>query len=132
MDMVFSCRTDAFFQASIKLAQPFPAQNCGQTKFTDTRAFLISVVFVKSTELQNIGLATPRLRITLKSEKLEKAVTVDFEKHPRTEGRRKVQGSVDPIFAAGLPFPVPKILEFKAFGVPSDGLRRYGLSILKT
>ena len=25
MDMAFSCRTDAFFQASIKLAQPFPA-----------------------------------------------------------------------------------------------------------
>ena len=25
MDVVFPCRTDAFFQASIKLAQPFPA-----------------------------------------------------------------------------------------------------------
>ena len=31
-----------------------------------------------------------------------------------TEGRHKVQGSVDPMFAAGLPFPVPEILEFKA------------------
>ena len=48
------------------------------------------------------------------SEKLEKVVTVDFEKTPRTEGRHKVQGSVDPMFAAGLPFPVPEIPEFKA------------------
>ena len=49
------------------------------------------------------------------SEKLEKAGTVDFEKHPAQEGWAKVQGSVDPRFAAGLPFPVPQMLEFKAF-----------------
>ena len=36
-----------------------------------------------------------------------------FRKTPRTEGRHKVQGSADPMFAAGLPFPVPQILEFK-------------------
>ena len=30
MDMGFSCRKSAFFQASIKLTHPFPAQNCGQ------------------------------------------------------------------------------------------------------
>ena len=30
------------------------------------------------------------------------------------EGGDKVQGSVDPRFAAGLPFPVPEILELKA------------------
>ena len=46
--------------------------------------------------------------------KLEKAVTVDVEKFPH---RRLGQGpgSVDPNFAAGLPFPVPEILEFRAF-----------------
>ena len=30
MDMGFSCRKSAFFQASIKLTHPFLAQNCGQ------------------------------------------------------------------------------------------------------
>ena len=37
-----------------------------------------------------------------------------FQKTPRTEGGDKVQGSVDPRFPAGLPFPVPEILEFVA------------------
>ena len=36
----FSCRKNAFFQASIKLAQPFPDPEL-RTKFTDTRIFLI-------------------------------------------------------------------------------------------
>ena len=36
-----------------------------------------------------------------------------FQKTPRTEGWDKVQGSVDPKFAAGLPIPVPEILERK-------------------
>ena len=40
------------------------------------------------------------------------AVTVDFEKTPRTEGRHKVQGTVDPMFVAGLPFPVPNLKQF--------------------
>ena len=31
-----------------------------------------------------------------------------FRKTPRTEGRHEVQGSVDPMFAAGLPFPLPE------------------------
>ena len=35
-----------------------------------------------------------------------------FRRTPRTEARHKVQGSVEPMFAAGLPFPVPEILEF--------------------
>ena len=38
-----------------------------------------------------------------------------FWKTSRTEGRHKVQASVDPMFLAGLPFPVPEILEFIAF-----------------
>ena len=32
-----------------------------------------------------------------------------------TEGWDKAPGNVDPRFAAGLPFPVPEILELKAF-----------------
>ena len=35
-----------------------------------------------------------------------------FQKTPRTEGGDKVRSSVDPRFAAGLPFPVFEILEF--------------------
>ena len=37
------------------------------------------------------------------------------QKAPRTEGGDKVQGSVDPRFPAGLPFPVPEILELRGF-----------------
>ena len=51
-------------------------------------------------------------------EQLEKAVTYRFEEAPRTEGWDRVPPSVDPRFKAGLPFPVPEILEFKAFGDP--------------
>ena len=40
MDMVFSCRKNAFFQAPIKLAQPFPAPELRAENFTDTRIFL--------------------------------------------------------------------------------------------
>ena len=40
MDLVFSCRTDAFFQAFVKLAQPFPAPEIADKNFTDTRIFL--------------------------------------------------------------------------------------------
>ena len=36
-----------------------------------------------------------------------------FQKTPSAEGLDKVWGSVDPRFAAGLPCPVPKILEFR-------------------
>ena len=42
--------------------------------------------------------------------KLEKAGTVDFKNTPG-----QGSGSVDPRFPAGLPFPVPEILEFVAF-----------------
>ena len=42
------------------------------------------------------------------SERLEKAVTVHSRKTPLTGGGDKVRGSVDPRFAAGLPFPIPK------------------------
>ena len=49
----------------------------------------------------------------LESEKLEKAGTVDFKKKNRTEGQDKVQAVSR--FPAGLPFPVPQILEFVAF-----------------
>ena len=37
----FSCRKNAFFQAPIKLAQPFPAPELRAENFTDTRIFLI-------------------------------------------------------------------------------------------
>ena len=38
-----------------------------------------------------------------------------FQKIPRADGLDKVRGGVHPRFAAGLPFPVPQILEFVAF-----------------
>ena len=38
-----------------------------------------------------------------------------FQKTLCTEGGDKVQGSVDPRFPAGLPFPVPEFLELVAF-----------------
>ena len=41
MDMVFSCRENAFLQAPIKLAQPFPAPELRTNNSTDTRIFLI-------------------------------------------------------------------------------------------
>ena len=44
MDMSFSCRKNAFFQAPIKLAQPFPAPELRTENFTDTRIFLIKNV----------------------------------------------------------------------------------------
>ena len=37
----FSCRKNAFFQASIKLAQPFPAPELRTKNFTDTRIFWV-------------------------------------------------------------------------------------------
>ena len=36
-----SCRKNSFFQASIKMAQPFPAPELRTNNFTDTRIFLI-------------------------------------------------------------------------------------------
>ena len=54
------------------------------------------------------ALECPKIR------KLEKAGTVDFKKHPH--GRwGKGPGCADPRVPAGLPFPVPEILEFLAF-----------------
>ena len=49
--------------------------------------------------------------------KLEKAGPVDFNFKKNTPHGRRGQGpgSVDPRFPAGLPFPVPEILEFIAF-----------------
>ena len=49
------------------------------------------------------------------SDKTREGCNCRFRKTPRTEGRHKVQGSVDPMFAEGSPFLVPEILEFKAF-----------------
>ena len=40
MDMGFSCRKNAFFQAPIKLAPPFPAAELQTENFTDMRIFL--------------------------------------------------------------------------------------------
>ena len=42
MDMGVSCRKNAFFQAPIKLAQPFPGAELRTEFFTDTRIFLIN------------------------------------------------------------------------------------------
>ena len=40
MDMGFSCRKNAFFQASIKLTHPFPAPELWTNIFADTMLFL--------------------------------------------------------------------------------------------
>ena len=50
-----------------------------------------------------------------RSEKLEKAGTVDFKKQPARKVGTRSPGKVDPRFVAGLAFPVLKILEFVAF-----------------
>ena len=50
----------------------------------------------------------------LEEEKLEKAGTVGFKNIPHGRWGRG-PGSVDKRFPAGLPFPVPEILEFVAF-----------------
>ena len=47
MDMGFSCRTDAFFQASIKLAHPFPAPEL-RKKILRTRGFFWFYYFSNS------------------------------------------------------------------------------------
>ena len=39
MDMVFSCRTDAFFQASHKIGAAISGPRIADTNFTDTRIF---------------------------------------------------------------------------------------------
>ena len=44
-------------------------------------------------------------RLSLHSEKLEKAVTFFSEPPPKKEGGHKVRGTVNPRFAAGLLFP---------------------------
>ena len=60
------------------------------------------------------------------SEKLEKAETCSrFRKTSCTEGRHKFQGSVDPMFPAGLPFPVPEIQEFIAFRDSGKNFQRF-------
>ena len=43
MGMGLSCRKNAFFQAPIKLAQPFPAPELRANNFKDARIFLIVV-----------------------------------------------------------------------------------------
>ena len=50
-----------------------------------------------------------------KSEKLEKAGTVDSKKNTPRARWGPGPGGVDTRFPAGLPFPVPEILEFMAF-----------------
>ena len=49
------------------------------------------------------------------SQKNSRRLELSISKTPRPEGGDKVPGSVDPRFPAGLPFPVPEILEFVAF-----------------
>ena len=49
------------------------------------------------------------------SETLEKAVTVDFQKHPPRKVGTRSRPVWAPMFPAGLPFSVPEILEFIAF-----------------
>ena len=46
--------------------------------------------------------------------KNSRRLQVSISKNPRMEEGHKVQASVDPMFAAGLAFAAPKILEFKA------------------
>ena len=60
VDMGFSCRKNAFFQASIKLAQPFPAPELRTENFTDTRIFLIEFqsISIRDTDF---GLETNKL-----------------------------------------------------------------------
>ena len=55
------------------------------------------------------------MHLQLVSEKFGKVVTVDTKKHPARKVGTRPPGSVDPSFAAGLPFPAPKILEFISF-----------------
>ena len=55
---------------------------------------------IKVAERTSEGPILRDLESLFQSEKLEKAATVDLEEHPHTEGRHKVQGSVDPMFAA--------------------------------
>ena len=59
-------------------------------------------------------LATGNAILRAGSEKLEKAATVNL-KTARTEGVHKVQGSVEPMLAAGLPLPVLKSQNVKHF-----------------
>ena len=59
--MGFSCRKNAFFQAPIKLAQPFPAPELRTKHFTDTRIFLseaqeITAFYTNSDKLSNLSL----------------------------------------------------------------------------
>ena len=58
MDMGFSCRKNAFFQAPIKLTQPFPAPELRAKMFTDTRNFSDQVTFADTAE----GLRNQRFR----------------------------------------------------------------------
>ena len=56
--------------------------------------------------------------------KLEKAGTVDFKNTPHGSWGQGL-GSVDPRFPAGLPFPVPEILEFVAFRDSGKSFRQF-------
>ena len=49
------------------------------------------------------------------AQKNSRRLELSISKSPRAEGLDKVRGGVRPRFAAGLPFPVPQILEFVAF-----------------
>ena len=49
-----------------------------------------------------------------KKEKLEKVVRVDLKRHPTQKVWTRCRRIVDPRFEAGLPFPEPEILEFRA------------------
>ena len=47
------------------------------------------------------------------------------KKNPRAEGLDKIRGGVHARFAAGLPFPVPQILEFAAFRVSGQFFQQF-------
>ena len=75
------------------------SENCSATS-------VFACGMLQGWDLEGWGLGLAELA---HDEQLEKAVTVDFKKHPRTGGLDKVQESVDPRFVAGLPFPVSEI-----------------------
>ena len=58
--------------------------------------------------------------------------TLSFLSLRGTEGRHKVHGSVDPMFTAGLHFPVPEILEFKAFRNSGKFFQRFSRNFPRT
>ena len=75
--------------------------------------------FSESFDLQQMGESnrlalTPSLHNFCSLLRLLAPLEIVYFKKKTTEGLDKVQGSIDPRFAAGLPFPVPEILELES------------------